>query len=104
MDEHITQRSVIAAFRKLGVYVLRINSGSPSRRYRGAPAGTSDLLVILKGGRACWIEMKKPGEKPTKEQSDFLAARAKDGCLTGVATTVDEALEIAGLATKRRRG
>jgi hypothetical protein len=103
MPEHDVQTAIIRAFQRLGIYVLRINAGSRSHKMRGAPAGTSDLLVVLRGGRAAWIEVKKPGEKPTAAQSEFLSARAKDGCITGVARSVVDALRIVGLEPPRRR-
>lgn len=55
---------------QLGVYNLRLNSGKV--KVRGGwmhlcPEGTPDRLVLL-NGRAIFVEVKQPGEKPTPEQ------------------------------------
>lgn len=43
--------------------------------------GCSDLLVQLRGGRFAAFEVKRPGEKETAEQAEFLAAVAAGGGL-----------------------
>lgn len=43
--------------------------------------GCSDLLVQLRGGRFAAFEVKRPGEKETAEQAEFLAAVASGGGL-----------------------
>lgn len=48
--------------------------------------GCSDLLVQLRGGRFAAFEVKRPGEKETAEQAEFLAAVAA-GC--GLAARVE---------------
>lgn len=44
--------------------------------------GCSDLLVQLRGGWLAAFEVKRPGEKETAEQAEFLAAVAAGGGLS----------------------
>lgn len=64
-----------------GWYVMRLNSGKMSRTYTNKsgvtkkrfinmlPPGTPDLFA-LKKGRVAFIEVKKPGNKPTYLQEE----------------------------------
>lgn len=45
-------------------------------------------------GRAFYIEVKMPGEKPRPDQVKFLEAMAATGAISGVAHSVEEALNI----------
>lgn len=45
-------------------------------------------------GKAFYIEVKLPGEKPRKDQQKFLDAMSKTGALSGCAHSVEEALQI----------
>ena len=105
-----TETSIVNAIREylemVGCIAVRINAGavvvSPgegkSRRlYRGAPAGTSDILGCLPGGRFFAIEAKRPGMKPTEKQSAFLESVRATGGIAGVACSVEEAAEVLGL-------
>lgn len=57
-------------------------------------AGDADLYGCLPTGRHFEIEVKQPGESATILQRKRLADWAAAGALTGVAHTVEEALEI----------
>ena len=105
-----TETSIVNAIREylemVGCIAVRINAGavvvSPgegkSRRlYRGAPAGTSDILGCLPGGRFFALEAKRPGMKPTEKQSAFLESVRATGGIAGVACSVEEAAEVLGL-------
>lgn len=48
----------------------------------------------ISDGRAIYIEVKLPGEKPREDQKKFLNAMVKTGAIAGVAHSVEEALEI----------
>lgn len=50
----------------------------------------------ISDGRALYIEVKLPGEKPRADQVKFLEAMRETGAIAGVAHSVEEALEIAG--------
>lgn len=57
--------------------------------------GESDIMGHrISDGRALYIEVKLPGEKPRPDQEKFLQAMAGTGAITGVAHSVEEALEI----------
>lgn len=57
--------------------------------------GQSDLCGHRPGdGRAFYIEVKKPGEKPRENQSRFLQTMRDSGALAGVAHSVEEAVGI----------
>ena len=75
------------------VHAIRVNSGSPSRRFRGAPAGTSDILACGPQGRFLALEVKLPGESPSKKQSAFLGAIQALGGFACVVTSVRDTIE-----------
>lgn len=61
----------------------------------GLPAGYSDLSgVRVCDGRAVFIEVKRPGQKPRADQQRFLEVMARYGALAGAAHSVDEAKKI----------
>lgn len=70
--------------------------GAPPKSETGLGKGTSDLLCIV-NGRACFIEMKRPGYSPsdvTPEQRAFIRAVRLFGGVAGIATSEDEALAL----------
>jgi hypothetical protein len=82
-------------------YVVRCNSGSvklPSGKwFRGMPAGFADVMLVMEGGRVAFVEVKTGKNKPSEEQERFIQKMRGLGCLAGVAYSVKDALEIAGL-------
>lgn len=60
----------------------------------GLPKGFSDIMGIYKNGKICFIETKQYPRKPTREQCNFMLAMIKRGCPSGVAYTVQDAIEI----------
>ncbi len=62
-----------------GFECWRLNSGfanvknaeGRSRNITLLPAGTPDLLCLIPGGRALFIEVKRPGNTPTKLQTEM---------------------------------
>lgn len=56
--------------------------------------GMSDILGQLTGGRLFAIEVKRPGEKPTKEQLDFISLVNRKGGVAGWADNVHDAKDI----------
>ena len=96
VSETTLSRNIQEALARMGVRVLRLQSGRV--RVKGgwmqlAPEGTPDLLAILKSGRVLWIEVKRPGEKPTAEQLAEHARLLRDGHAVAVVTTVQEAVD-----------
>lgn len=53
-------------------------------------AGLPDVLVI-KGGRAAWMEVKRPGESPSRIQQHRMRELAAHGCPVAVVTSAAEA-------------
>ena len=60
----------------------------------GLCKGSSDLIGISPDGRFVAIEVKMPGEKPTKEQVIFIQYVQSMGGIAGVADSVDSFLKI----------
>lgn len=59
--------------------------------------GFPDIHGLLLGGRAIYIEVKRPPPhyvRPTKEQQEFLDAARLGGACAGVACSVEEALAL----------
>ena len=57
--------------------------------------GESDIFGHrISDGRAIYIEVKLPGEKPREDQVKFLNAMARTGAIAGVAHSIEEALNI----------
>jgi hypothetical protein len=87
--------------------VWRQNTGAlpdPSGRLIrfGLCIGSSDIIGILAPtGRFLAIEVKRPGEKPTKLQTLFLAAIRRWG---GFATVVHSAIDVHSAIERARRG
>ena len=81
--------------------VYRCNSGSirlPSGKYFHAmPKGFADLMLVLPGGRVCFIECKTDKGKPTPEQERFIARMNELGARAGIARSVRDAVQICGL-------
>lgn len=48
----------------------------------------------ISDGKALYIEVKLPGEKPRQDQQKFLDAMRNTGALAGCAHSVEEALKI----------
>lgn len=101
------QKTIIAALelRKDVVFVGRFNRGQAVATYNGetrytpfnSVPGFPDIHGLRVGGRAFYIEVKRPPpyyEKPTPEQQAFLDAARVGGACAGVATSVEEAQAI----------
>lgn len=99
MTETDIQTSIRIELSKRGCFVQRTNSATlytkDGRPVRIGIPGQSDLCGHRPGdGRAWYIEVKKPGEKPRENQERFLQAMRDSGALTGVAHSVEEAVRI----------
>ena len=78
---------IAAALTTRGAWVLKYHVSPYSR------AGTPDLLVCYRG-RFLALEVKVPGGKPTRLQSQTLAIIRSAGGVAEVVTTVEEALNV----------
>jgi len=99
IPERAIQAACIEYLRYRGYYVLRLNAGAlpnaQGRPVRMLPAGTPDVLAI-KDGRAVFVEMKRPGKRPTALQAMTMDTLTQHGARCLVATSVED-LQAAGL-------
>jgi hypothetical protein len=83
------EKTLILKFKKY----LKEEYGATCHKYYGGPfseAGVADLFGTLPNGRAYYIEVKVPGNKPTPIQEAFLANERKNGAVAGVARTLED--------------
>lgn len=101
MSEMELLNSVRLKLQEYGCKTFRVNVGKVKMQdgrwfETGLPKGFSDVLVVRGDGKTCFVETKLHPRKPTKEQARFMLAMIKHGCPSGVAYTVEEAVEIIG--------
>lgn len=96
------QAAIIQAFKlKHRITLWPIDAGGKGFRsagrsggHSGIPEGFPDLLgVIPANGRALFIEVKRPGQKPKPKQAEFLAWLGSMNAVAFWATSVDSALQ-----------
>lgn len=94
-EETITQSSVIEALKVAGHTVYRINSGRMRRRYKVAPTGWPDLIVVLApDGHLVGLEVKVPGkEKPRASQEQMAAEFASAGASYTIVSSAQGAVD-----------
>ena len=97
--ETILQNQIIVALCENGCIARDHTVGQFVTKYGrivniGRP-GESDIMGHrCADGKAFYIEVKLPGEKPRQDQLDFLEAMRKTGAIAGWCTSIKEALEI----------
>lgn len=99
--ESDVQAAIIEAFwLKHRIQLDAIDAGGAGMRrggsggHTGIPTGFPDLLGSFPPlGRMLSIEVKRPGEKPTRAQQDFMERRRVEGGVCFWASSVDSALE-----------
>lgn len=97
--ETALQNEIIGALCRNGCVARNHTVGNFYTSYGGRVAvgvhGESDIMGHrIADGRAFYIEVKLPGEKPRQDQQKFLDAMQRAGALAGCAHSVEEALEI----------
>ena len=107
-SEHDVQVSILALLRRhpkvakairynAGTFRLAGGPGSPDRWFRANDCpGHSDIAGVLKGGRAFYLEVKKPGKssKPGDAQDTFLTEMAFAGALAAEVSSVDQVVKL----------
>ena len=99
MTEGDIQNSIRIRLSEMGFATFRTNVGKvklPDGRWfdTGLPKGHSDMYAV-KDGKIYYLEVKKPGGKPSKEQIDFISTmRKRYGCIAGVVYSVEEAVKL----------
>jgi len=82
-------------------WAIRVNSGfmkiedagGRTRVFKGAPAGTPDIIGIWPGGLGIAIECKLKGNKPTSSQTETLEKIKTTGGLAVVAYSLDDVIQ-----------
>ena len=97
--ETILQNKIIVALCENGCVARNHTVGQFYTKYGGlvnvGHHGEADIDGHrISDGKAIYIEVKLPGEKPRKDQQEFLDAMKATGALSGCAHSVEEALEI----------
>lgn len=77
----------MAQARSLGWWAMKTHGGS-----YGTVVGLPDVMVI-KGGRVAWLEVKRPGEEPTRVQLHRQRELASYGCHVTTVTSAADARE-----------
>jgi len=96
-------RLIYEIMRELGKFggIFRTNAGHvrtiTGGSYHGLPKGFSDLLFVRPDGVSCFIECKVGANQATPEQEKFLERMRGLNCRAGVARSVEEAAELAGI-------
>lgn len=100
------------------IRVWRINCPVPGGKMRPNEAGIPDLMgwvvtrilynetdmVDIKIPHPLFIEVKKPGGRPTPAQSDFIAEAKAAGCIAFFAESSEDCInELRRLGVKRQR-
>ena len=76
------------------VWAWRVNSGAMAVNYRGAPAGTPDILVVLPpNGRLVGLEVKTATGQQAPSQVAWHAKAGANGVPYAVVRSTGEALE-----------
>ena len=101
--ESLVQKAIVQAFRlKHNIALVHVDSGGAGFRagqargqggHSATPAGFPDLHgPYPPSGRAVYIEVKAPGNKPTELQTRMLQLLASKGAIAFWADSVDSAL------------
>lgn len=91
--ETVLVRAVLQALDARGVWAWRTNAGVfGSRRIRGAPEGTPDILGVLPGGGLFGIECKTERGKQNEAQRAWQAKAVAIGVRYGLARSLAEAM------------
>ena len=99
MTEHEIQNEIRAALSPYAV-MFRCNVGCGYTRNgrffsTGLPQGFSDLFGVRRSdGRAIFIEVKKPGGRPTQNQLNFIETMKKHGAVAGICYSPEEAIKL----------
>lgn len=96
--ETILQNRIIVELNRNGYYAVNHTVGQFLTKYgstvRVGVPGEADIWGVTPQGRAFFIEVKLPGQKPRQNQLDFLEAMRKQNAIAGWCTSVKEAMEI----------
>ena len=97
--ETALQNKIIVALCERGCFAVNHTVGDFFTKYGGrVSVGTPGEADVWghrpEDGKAFYIEVKLPGEKPRQNQLDFIEAMKNSGAIAGWCTTIPEALKI----------
>lgn len=97
--ETALQNRIIVALCENGCIARNHTVGQFYTKYGGkvhiGTPGECDIFGHrISDGKALYIEVKLPGEKPRQNQLDFIDAMRSAGAIAGWCTSVEEALEL----------
>jgi hypothetical protein len=97
LPERTIQAQILQYLGYRGIKAFRINAGMVpmgegrnKRLIHLAPKGFSDIVAVLPGGRACFIEVKTAKGKTTPFQDIFLNDMREQGALAFVARSTED--------------
>jgi hypothetical protein len=94
----VLQNRIIVALCERGCFAVNHTVGDFFTQYGGRVSvgvpGESDIWGHRPDGRAFYVEVKLPGEKPRQNQLDFIEAMKNTGAIAGWCTSIPEALNI----------
>lgn len=100
-EETALQAEIMLETSKLGIVLLRNNSGSLPNprtgrwvRFGVGGKGGSDLIGWNTEGKFCAVEVKTDKGEARKEQRDFITAVRSSGGYAGIARSVEDAIAI----------
>jgi hypothetical protein len=93
--------AILAWLTAARVWAWRANSGTivlgkgaGKRVVRGSPAGTPDILLVLRDGRLCGLEVKRPvNGRLSESQRDWHAKAGAHAVRVAVVRSVREAMQ-----------
>jgi hypothetical protein len=93
------QRSIVVRLERLGVKLWRRNVGGMTDSYghhvRFASPGMADLWGVDRNARHWEIETKRPGNRPTPKQLEWLKGMTARGCVAYWADSANIAERVA---------
>jgi hypothetical protein len=92
LEKHI-QQQILQYLEIRGIFHWRNNTGAvktDERFFRFGLKGSSDIIGVLPGGRALFIEVKRPSGRLTAPQKEFLGRASMAGALAFEAKSVEE--------------
>jgi hypothetical protein len=99
MSETAIVKSVLEALEARGYFAWRVNSGSlvvsgltAKRFFRGAPAGSPDIMVLINGGRLVGLEVKSATGTQRKSQATWQSRAESLGGHYRIVRSAHEAL------------
>lgn len=93
-------KQILEYLQAMGFFCWRNNTGAQPMEYKGrsrflrfGKVGSGDILGIMKDGRFFTIEVKRPGQKPTPAQVEFMDEVRRNGGIAVVATSVYDVIQ-----------